>query len=170
MILSRNDERDGERGRGREREARTRATHTHWHVGEGCQVERRCGKVGGRSDESAPVSGSPGVYTAGQGHDRCYHMRGRPHTEAQDIRHKRTMSWSRSCWHSARSHKMRRYTHCSSCLLLQAPLFCDISTEQISSPERWNPPLLVEKGTVDRGPCGPCRLVPARTVALQLQP
>ena len=39
------------------------------------QVERRCGKVRGRSDESAPVSGSPGVYTAGQGHDRCYHMR-----------------------------------------------------------------------------------------------
>jgi len=34
------------------------------------EIERRCGNVGGRSDESAPVNGSPVVYTAGQGHDR----------------------------------------------------------------------------------------------------
>ena len=41
----------------------------------GGQTERHCGKVGGRSDELAPANDSPGVYTAGQGHDRCYRMR-----------------------------------------------------------------------------------------------
>ena len=38
----------------------------------GGQTERHCGKVGGRSDELAPANDSPGVYTAGQGHERCY--------------------------------------------------------------------------------------------------
>ena len=38
------------------------------------QTERHCGKVGGRSDESAPDDDSPEVYAAGQGHDRCYRM------------------------------------------------------------------------------------------------
>ena len=32
-------------------------------------------RVGGRSDESAPVNDSPGVYTSGKVHDRCYRMR-----------------------------------------------------------------------------------------------
>ena len=32
-------------------------------------------QVGGRSDELAPANDSPGVYTAGQGHGRCYRMR-----------------------------------------------------------------------------------------------
>ena len=41
----------------------------------GGQTERHCGKVGGRSDELAPANDSPGVCTAGQGHDRCYIMR-----------------------------------------------------------------------------------------------
>ena len=41
----------------------------------GGQTERHCGKVGGRSDELAPANDSPGVYTAGQGHGRCYRMR-----------------------------------------------------------------------------------------------
>ena len=41
----------------------------------GGQTERHCGKVGGRSDELAPANDSPGVYTAGQGHGRCYLMR-----------------------------------------------------------------------------------------------
>ena len=40
----------------------------------GGQTERHCGKVGGRSDESAPDDDSPEVYAAGQGHDRCYRM------------------------------------------------------------------------------------------------
>ena len=40
----------------------------------GGQTERHCGKVGGRSDESAPDDDSPEVYAAGQGHDRCYCM------------------------------------------------------------------------------------------------
>ena len=39
------------------------------------QTERHCGKVGGRSNELAPANDSPGVYTAGQGHVRCYCMR-----------------------------------------------------------------------------------------------
>ena len=43
---------------------------------EGGQVEGRCGKIGGWSDESAPVNDSPGVLTAGQGHDSCHRMRG----------------------------------------------------------------------------------------------
>jgi hypothetical protein len=38
----------------------------------GGQTERHCGKVGGRSDELAPANDSPGVYTSGQGHERCY--------------------------------------------------------------------------------------------------
>ena len=38
----------------------------------GGQTERHCGKVGGRSDELAPANDSPGVYTADQGHERCY--------------------------------------------------------------------------------------------------
>ena len=41
----------------------------------GGQTERHCGKVGGRSNELAPANDSPRVYTAGQGHDRCYRMR-----------------------------------------------------------------------------------------------
>ena len=41
----------------------------------GGQTERHCGKVGGRSDELAPANDSPGVYTSGQGHERCYRMR-----------------------------------------------------------------------------------------------
>ena len=41
----------------------------------GGQTERHCGKVGGRSNELAPDNDSPGVYTAGQGHGRCYRMR-----------------------------------------------------------------------------------------------
>ena len=41
----------------------------------GGQTERHCGKVGGRSDESAPEDDTPGVWAAGQGHGRCYHMR-----------------------------------------------------------------------------------------------
>ena len=41
----------------------------------GGQTERHCGKVGGRSDELAPANDSPGVYTSGQGHGRCYLMR-----------------------------------------------------------------------------------------------
>ena len=41
----------------------------------GGQTERHCGKVGGRSDELAPANDSPGVYTADQGHGRCYRMR-----------------------------------------------------------------------------------------------
>ena len=40
----------------------------------GGQTERHRGKVGGRSDELAPDKDSPGVYTAGQGHDKCYLM------------------------------------------------------------------------------------------------
>ena len=39
----------------------------------GGQTERHCGKVGGRSDELAPANDSHGVYTSGQGHERCYH-------------------------------------------------------------------------------------------------
>ena len=41
----------------------------------GGQTERHCGKVGGRSDELAPANDSPRVYTADQGHGRCYRMR-----------------------------------------------------------------------------------------------
>ena len=41
----------------------------------GGQTERHCGKVGARSNELAPVNDSPGVYTAGQGHGRCYCIR-----------------------------------------------------------------------------------------------
>ena len=41
----------------------------------GYQTERHCGKVGGRSDESAPANDTLGVYTAGQVHGRCYCMR-----------------------------------------------------------------------------------------------
>ena len=41
----------------------------------GGQTERHCGKVGGRNNELAPANDSPGVYTAGQGHGRCYRMR-----------------------------------------------------------------------------------------------
>ena len=41
----------------------------------GGQTERHCGKVRGRSNELAPDTDSPGVYTAGQGHGRCYRMR-----------------------------------------------------------------------------------------------
>ena len=40
----------------------------------GGQTERHCGKVGARSNELAP-NDSPGVYTAGQGHGRCYRTR-----------------------------------------------------------------------------------------------
>ena len=40
----------------------------------GGQTERHCGKVGGRSDESAPENDTLGVWAAGQGHDRCYRM------------------------------------------------------------------------------------------------
>ena len=43
--------------------------------GSGYQTERHCGKVGGRSDESAPANDTLGVYTAGQVHGRCYCMR-----------------------------------------------------------------------------------------------
>ena len=39
------------------------------------QAERYCGEVGGRSDESAPDNDSPGVYTSGKVHGRCYRMR-----------------------------------------------------------------------------------------------
>ena len=39
------------------------------------QAERHCGEVGGRSDESAPANDSPGVYTSGKVHGRCYRMR-----------------------------------------------------------------------------------------------
>ena len=39
------------------------------------QAERYCGEVGGRSDESAPANDSPGVYTSGKVHGRCYRMR-----------------------------------------------------------------------------------------------
>ena len=39
------------------------------------QAERYCGEVGGRSDVSAPDNDSPGVYTSGKVHDRCYRMR-----------------------------------------------------------------------------------------------
>ena len=41
----------------------------------GVQTERHCGKVGAGSNELAPDNDSPGVYTAGQGHERCYLMR-----------------------------------------------------------------------------------------------
>ena len=41
----------------------------------GYQTERHCGKVGGRSDESAPANDTLGVYMAGQVHGRCYRMR-----------------------------------------------------------------------------------------------
>ena len=41
----------------------------------GGKTERHCGKVWGRSDELAPANDSPAVYTAGQGHVRCYLMR-----------------------------------------------------------------------------------------------
>ena len=41
----------------------------------GGQTERHCGKVGARSNELAPANDSPGVYTAGQGHGRCYRIR-----------------------------------------------------------------------------------------------
>ena len=41
----------------------------------GGQTERHCGKVGARSNELAPANDSTGVYTAGQGHGRCYLMR-----------------------------------------------------------------------------------------------
>ena len=41
----------------------------------GGQTERHCGKVGGRSDELAPANDSPGVYTPGKVHGRCYRMR-----------------------------------------------------------------------------------------------
>jgi hypothetical protein len=41
----------------------------------GGQEERPCGKVGGRSDDLAPAKSTIGVYTAGQVHGRCYHMR-----------------------------------------------------------------------------------------------
>ena len=41
----------------------------------GGQTERHCGKVGGRSDESAPANDTLGVYMAGQVHGRCYRMR-----------------------------------------------------------------------------------------------
>ena len=41
----------------------------------GVQTERHCGKVGAGSNELAPANDSPGVYTAGQGHGRCYLMR-----------------------------------------------------------------------------------------------
>ena len=44
-------------------------------TGAGGQTERHCGKVGGRSDALAPANDSPGVYTAGQGHGRCYRIR-----------------------------------------------------------------------------------------------
>ena len=37
-------------------------------------VTQFCGKVGGRSDETAPDDDSPEVWAAGQGHERCYRM------------------------------------------------------------------------------------------------
>ena len=40
----------------------------------GGQTERHCGKVGGRSDESAPENDTLGVWAAGQVHGRCYRM------------------------------------------------------------------------------------------------
>ena len=42
--------------------------------GSGYQTERHCGKVGGRSDESAPENDTLGVWAAGQVHGRCYRM------------------------------------------------------------------------------------------------
>ena len=36
---------------------------------------RHCGKVGGQSDNLAPVMDSLGVYMAGHVHGRCYRMR-----------------------------------------------------------------------------------------------
>ena len=50
-----------------------------WYGGVRLKCERdmrggHCGKVGGRSDESAPENDTLGVWAAGQVHGRCYRM------------------------------------------------------------------------------------------------